>query len=516
MNTDHIVRNEYGYYLPKNEEEIRALIQRASSQGKELRVRGSGHSVPQSIWTTQFREKSTKDGNLNLLLDLYNQVLHIDKKKKQITVQSGCHLSIDPFNLTGNSTVENGLLYQIDKLGWALNDLGGITHQSIGGFLATGSSGGSTTYSIEQNILSFRLIDGDGRIIECSKTKNKEIFFAAGVSVGLLGVISTVTFQCIDKYDIIGQEAIYHIKDSAIDLFGSGDKLRPSLEKFLRDTEYTRLMWWPQSGVEKIVIWQAKRMVKKDYNQLTNPPLGPGKSDFKPSPYKEMGDHPWLAEFGAGMFYTILGNLNRLGIIGKIINMFLGKILPAVLNVFVQADSDKKAPDTGKPQVFWDTWWQGLPMDNQMSDKLMPTEFTELWIPIEKTGEVMRAMCDHYVKHGLRATGTYCCELYAAKKSPFWLSPSYSKDVFRVDVFWFSKNSGNPAKSYYPQFWELLKPYAFRAHWGKYLPNGESDTGWRYLKAGYPHWDDFMKLRTKHDPNNIFLTQYWKQHLGIG
>lgn len=515
MNTDHIERNEYGYYLPKDENEIIALVKRAKTERKQIRVRGSAHSVPQSIFTDKFRERGSKDGNFDLLLDLYTQILNIDKKKKQVTVQSGCHLSIDPFNLTGNSTIENGLLYQIDKLGWALNDLGGITHQSIGGFLATGSSGGSKTYSIEQNIIGFRIIDGNGKIIECSRTKNKELFYAAGVSMGLLGIVSTVTFQCSDRYDIIGKESIFHIKNSSIDLFGPGDKSRPSLEKFLRQTEYTRLMWWPQKGVEKIVIWQARRMGKKDYNKTTNPPSGPGKSPFEPSPYKEMGDFPWLSEFAAGLFYGILGNLNKLGFIGKLINKYLGKILPAVLNVFVQADIDKKPPNQGQPQIFWDTWWQGLPMDNQMSDKLMPTEFTELWIPIEKTQEVMCAMRDHYIKHGLRATGTYCCELYAAKKSPFWMSPSFGNDVFRVDVFWFSTNSGNPTKKYYPQFWELLKPYAFRAHWGKYLPDGNSETGWRYLKQNYRHWDDFMKMRGENDPSNIFLTAYWKKHLGI-
>lgn len=515
MAPDHIERNELGYYLPKTESDIVRLVEAAKSERKQIRVRGSGHSVGKAIFTDGFRQRYTKAGNYNLLLDLYNQIVSIDKKKKQVTVQAGCHLSIDPFNITGNSTVQNGLLWQIDQLGWALNDLGGITHQTVGGFLATGSSGGSTTYGIEQNIVALKLIDGNGNIVHCSNTKNRDIFSAAGVSMGLLGIISEVTFQCTDRYDIIGQEAIYHIADSAVDLFGPGSKSKPSLEKFLKDTEYTRLMWWPQKGVEKIVIWQARRMKKKDYSVETNPPAGPGKSHFKPKPYEEMGDHPWLAEFGAGLFYRILGNLNKLGFIGRIINKYLGKILPAVLNLFVEADSDKKPPNTGLPQVFWDTGWEGLPMDNQMSDKLMPTEFTELWIPIEKTQEVMCAMRDHYEKNGLKATGTFCCELYAAKKNPFWMSPSNGKDVFRVDVFWFAENSGNPTKSYYPQFWELLKPFAFRAHWGKYLPAADSTTGWQYLKQGYPHWDDFLKLRQKFDPDNIFLTDYWKQHLGI-
>ena len=61
-----------------------------------------------------------------------------------------------------------------------------------------------------------------------------------------------------------------------------------------------------------------------------------------------------------------------------------------------------------------------------------------------------------------------------------------------------------------PNFWELLKKYDYRLHWGKSLSGDVA-----YLKERYPRWDDFMQLREKMDPHQIFVTDYWRKHLGI-
>jgi hypothetical protein len=123
----------------------------------------------------------------------------------------------------------------------------------------------------------------------------------------------------------------------------------------------------------------------------------------------------------------------------------------------------------------------------------------------------MQKMRDHYRKKVFAATGSYCCELYTAKRSDFWLSPSYQEDVFRVDIFWFGYNAGDPVKDYYPQFWNLLmKEFKCRFHWGKSMPAAVP-----YLEKQYPKWKDFMALRAEMDPQQTFVTDYWRKHLGI-
>jgi hypothetical protein len=161
-----------------------------------------------------------------------------------------------------------------------------------------------------------------------------------------------------------------------------------------------------------------------------------------------------------------------------------------------------------------------------MSDKLFPVEFTELWIPFDerdtedKVARVLQRLNALFASmypnnSGPGPAGAFCTELYAARKSKFWMSPAYNTDTFRVDVFWFGYNAGSPTDSYYPLFWEALQEFEFRCHWGKYLPAADSEQGVKYLKKNYPKWDQFMAFRQKLDPLQVFVSDYWREHLGI-
>jgi hypothetical protein len=128
----------------------------------------------------------------------------------------------------------------------------------------------------------------------------------------------------------------------------------------------------------------------------------------------------------------------------------------------------------------------------------------------------MRALQRFYAEdEALQRTGAYAVEIYPAKQSDFWMSPSYGMDTVRIDVFWFKTRRGNPETDFYPQYWQLLEQFDFRFHWGKYLSAPDSSTGVEYRKKQCPKWDDFLTLRKKMDPHDIFLTSYWAAHLGI-
>jgi D-arabinono-1,4-lactone oxidase len=91
--------------------------------------------------------------------------------------------------------------------------------------------------------------------------------------------------------------------------------------------------------------------------------------------------------------------------------------------------------------------------------------------------------------------------------------------VFRVDPYWFADNAGSPAELLYPGFWALLRDNGipFRLHWGKHQPiYGRGDHEWvDFFRSHYPRWDDFLALRAQRDPNNIFLTGYWRDRFGL-
>jgi hypothetical protein len=477
-------------HVPDDEEALRALILEAERSGRTLRVVGSSHSVLESIATAK---------DLIVSLEKLRKVIDYDPARGRIQVEAGMTLGYCPlWPKRPDSENLGGYLEQQARAsgtGWALPNLGGITHQTVGGFLSTGSSGGSVQYSIGDALQSFELIDGRGETRTIRRGDAQ--FDAVAVSLGLCGVITKVEFQCDPWFDVIGRETTTHTQDCEIDLFGAGPR---SLREFLSQTPYARLLWWPQAGVDKVTVWQARRMEQADYLAQGSTPI-----HLNRRPYEAIG---LAGQCVADAFYSFLG----LGYGSDTLDHWIKAITPAiaapVINAFVPVNAKT-------PTLFWDFWRYGLPMDDHSSDHLMATSFTELWIPIERAQEVMIAMRDHYRDNGLSATGTYACEIYAAKESPFYLSPSYGSDVVRVDIFWFERNRENATKKFYPQFWSLLECFGFRPHWAKALPASDSRTGATYLREQYPRFDDFLEVRDQLDPEQVFVTDYWRKHLGI-
>jgi hypothetical protein len=509
----------------------------------------------------------------------------------------------------------------LQRRGYALPDLGRITHQALGGFLSTGSAGGSCKWSFLDSVVSFRVIDGEGAVRVVDETRDPELFAAIGAGLGPSGIVSTLTLRAVPTFNVVGTETTSLARSAPdVDFYGDGDASRPSLARFLEQTDYARLMWWPQRDFDRLVVWTATR---------EDPTPG-----FEPKPYEEVGSFSVLKQSAASLLYTVLGNLDhpddlkraldRLRLVGQdvgaaakalaesirsapppdpaypllpqekhpwlsaLAEKLLGERHPAItldapwtrvaealahmLDAIVAGAlaSELFAPlsellrwaapqligtilspfsellrwaapqrigtilspfvalgegDNPVVQRFQDVWYLGLPMDNGMDDLLMPTYFTEIWIPFtEQGGEVKRAIsalrrlfdADGTKAGCYAATGPFSIELYATRGGQrFHLDPAWGdKSVFRVDVFWFGYNGGDPVKDFYPQFWEALAGFEFRLHWGKFLPTPEQLAPSK-LTSRFPEFDTWKAIRAKADPSGIFLTDDWKTHLGL-
>jgi D-arabinono-1,4-lactone oxidase len=560
-----------GYHHPASEEELVELVKTAYRKGRRLRVRGAAHSAAHAIYTEAKGpnrvsvQKPPKGDDINVMLDRYRGWQVKDPQRKLVEAEAGIHLGADPSDPTQTSKVKESLLYNLAQKGLSLSNTGGITHQTISGFTGTGSSGGSLQHTSNSNLYGFRVIDGEGEVHEFTREDaDPDLFYSNSPAVGLLGVVSTITFECADLFTIEGTESVATVDKCPIDILGNGGQGRPSLEQFLRDTPFARLEWWPQRGSERVVTWQA---VKK--------PVPP---DFEPKPYERFAGSPDAAQQMISLLFTIIGNLDDLdraerllednwdklegalqaegvlrdlGFVGKVLADVLAKaaeggvdlaigalkllddqvrkalpdFLPKLIDAFIPVDGEKG------PQRFTDYSWSGLPMDNATDDELLTTDFTEPWFPVTRTREVMQVL-DRYFREpkdgheALRRTGTYAWELYSAMPTPAWMSAAHSSGndeyrdgVFRVDPYWFADNRADPATTFYARFWKLLrdKDIPFRLHWGKLQPVVEPyDTSWvDFFRAQYPRWDDFLQLRAERDPNNIFLTDYWRDRFGL-
>lgn len=120
---------------PMSEDEIVAIVKKAYATRSQVRVIGSAHSSPSNIIVDA--PHGVLPPNVVLITLTKYRGVTIDKVKKFATVKAGTNLDIDPED--SDSTQGNSLAFQLQNAGFALPVTGGITHQTIAGFLATGT-----------------------------------------------------------------------------------------------------------------------------------------------------------------------------------------------------------------------------------------------------------------------------------------------------------------------------------------------------------------------------------------
>jgi len=175
----------------------------------------------------------------------------------------------------------------------------------------------------------------------------------------------------------------------------------------------------------------------------------------------------------------------------------------------------------GGPNSFNDHWWRALPNDDLANiDTWVRVQFTEIWIDVNQADTVFEKLKNLF-QNTPKSTGTFGTEIYTAKKSPFWMSMSYDRDVIRVDPYWFEYNSVGTLEEFFEYYWDTLLPIpTARLHWGKHFPKigtpfGHFTIGPDYVKKSYTKFDSWMALRQKYDPEQVFVTSYWRDLLGI-
>lgn len=180
---------------PSSEEEIQDVVLKAIQHNKKIRVIGSGHSFTPLCSTNE----------ILISLDKYQGKVAINKEKNLATVKAGTKLS-----LLGELLFKEGL---------AMENLGDINVQSIAGAISTGTHGtGVGLKSISNQVVALKFVNGKGEIIECSEINNVELFKAAQVSLGCLGIITEITIQCVPAYKLSLQNKKEKLNDVLISL----------------------------------------------------------------------------------------------------------------------------------------------------------------------------------------------------------------------------------------------------------------------------------------------------------
>jgi FAD-linked oxidoreductase len=170
-------------YWPRSTEEIADAVTVAARDGLTVRALGSGHSFTPAAATS------------GAALDLsgWNGIVSADLASGLVTVRSG--------------TAIRELNAALDALGLAMANMGDIDAQTVSGAISTGTHGtGAQLAGIAAQVAGLVLVLADGSAVSCSATERPDLFNAARVSVGALGVLASVTLQCVPAFTLAADE----------------------------------------------------------------------------------------------------------------------------------------------------------------------------------------------------------------------------------------------------------------------------------------------------------------------
>ncbi|MFI1962615.1 D-arabinono-1,4-lactone oxidase [Streptomyces pathocidini] len=156
---------------PGSAEELARIVTTAADDGLTVKAVGTGHS---------FTAAAATDGVL-IRPDRLSGIHGIDRAAGTVTVGAGTPLC--------------QLNQVLAAEGLSLTNMGDIMAQTAAGATSTGTHGtGRDSGSIAAQIKGLELVTADGSVLHCSEKENPEVFAAARIGLGALGVVTAITF----------------------------------------------------------------------------------------------------------------------------------------------------------------------------------------------------------------------------------------------------------------------------------------------------------------------------------
>jgi L-gulonolactone oxidase len=213
---------------PASPDEVADLVRTAAAQGTTVKPIGTGHSFTAAAATTGVR----------IELDRMAGLISVDPAAKLVRVRAGTPLS--------------RLNVELAAHGLAMPNLGDIDVQTITGALATGTHGTGAGYGcLSTFVEALEIVTGAGQVLRCSATENPQLFQAARVGVGAIGVITEITLRCVDAFILHADERPESLAD-----------VLASIDERVAKNDHFEFYWMPYS--EKTLTKSNNRVLTDD------------------------------------------------------------------------------------------------------------------------------------------------------------------------------------------------------------------------------------------------------------
>jgi FAD-linked oxidoreductase len=197
-------------FKPGSLDELQRIVGESGRNGRHVRVVGAGHSFAPLVQTE----------DVLISLDNWQGIEEIDVAKGRVKVRGGTKL--------------HALGEELFAYGVAQENLGDIDVQSVSGAISTGTHGTGINFGIlSTQVDGLTLVTANGELLECSPEHNPDIFKAAQVSLGMLGVIAYVTLRVVPTKRL-------HFRSHRARL---SDCLN-NIEKYQQENSHFSFLWW--------------------------------------------------------------------------------------------------------------------------------------------------------------------------------------------------------------------------------------------------------------------------------
>ncbi|MFF0854490.1 D-arabinono-1,4-lactone oxidase [Streptomyces sp. NPDC003280] len=199
---------------PASVEELAAAVRRAAEDGLKVKAVGTGHS---------FTSIAATDGVL-IRPRLLTGIRAIDREAMTVTVEAGT-----PLKRLNAALAREGL---------SLTNMGDIMEQTVSGATSTGTHGtGRESASIAAQIKGLELVTADGSVLTCSAEENPEVFAAARIGLGALGVVTAITFAVEPLFLLTAREEPMPF-----------DRVVAEFDELWAENEHFEFYWFPHTG----------------------------------------------------------------------------------------------------------------------------------------------------------------------------------------------------------------------------------------------------------------------------
>ena len=368
---------------PASTEEVAAAVRAAAADGLTVKPVGAGHSFTAAAAT----------GGVRLELDRLAASVRVDRDTRQVTVQAGMRLG--------------ELNRVLASQGLAMPNLGDIDVQTVSGAISTGTHGtGASLGCLSTFVTALTLVAGDGSVLHCSAAENPDVFAAARVGVGAVGVLTEVTLQCVDAFVLRAEER----PERLADVFAG-------LTEHVEGNDHFELYWFPYT--DRVQTKRNNRVPAADR------PLGR---------FRGWLDDEFLSN-------TVFGVACRVG-------RSVPALVPRIAAVEARALSARVYTAPSHEVFCTPRRVHFVEMEYGLPREALPEAFTGL-----------RSIVD-----GLPFKVIFPVEVRFTAADDVWLSHGYARDSAYVAIHQYV---GMPYEPYFQAFEKVARGLGGRPHWGK-------------------------------------------------